>query len=78
LARNHWRIENNQHWCLDVLFREDAARSRKGHAAVNLAIIRRIAQNILKLSPQNETTPLKMLRAAHDEAFLTSLLVHKR
>jgi predicted transposase YbfD/YdcC len=78
LARNHWRIENNQHWCLDVIFLEDIARSRKGHAAVNLAIVRRVAQNILKLSPGKETTPLKMLRAAHDETFLTALITQKR
>jgi predicted transposase YbfD/YdcC len=56
-ARNHWRIQNNQHWRLDIVFRDDAARNRKGHTAVNLAIVRRIAQNILKLSPARETTP---------------------
>lgn len=78
LARNHWRIENNQHWCLDVLFHEDLARNRKGNAAVNLATVRRIAQNILKLSSGKETTPLKMLRAAHDETFLTALITQKR
>jgi predicted transposase YbfD/YdcC len=78
LARNHWRIENNQHWCLDVTFKEDLARNRKGHAAVNLAIVRRIAQNILNLSPAKETTPLKMLRAAHDKTFLTALITQKR
>lgn len=27
--RKHWFVENQLHWCLDVIFREDASRSRK-------------------------------------------------
>ena len=29
MARKHWAIENQPHWCLDVIFREDAAKVRK-------------------------------------------------
>ena len=28
-VRKHWSIENQLHWCLDVIFREDASRARK-------------------------------------------------
>ena len=28
-VRKHWSIENQLHWCLDVIFKEDAARARK-------------------------------------------------
>ena len=46
--RGHWGIENRLHWSLDVSFREDLSRVRKGHAAENLSRIRRIALNLLK------------------------------
>ena len=29
----HWAVENSLHWVLDVVFREDDARVRVGHAA---------------------------------------------
>lgn len=48
LVRNHWGIENGQHWCLDVGFREDQSRVRADHGDRNLAAVRRIALNLLK------------------------------
>ena len=47
-VRKHWQIEVDLHWSLDVSFREDLNRSRIGHSAENLALIRRIALNLLK------------------------------
>lgn len=47
-VRSHWQIEINLHWSLDVSFREDLNRVRSGHAAENLATVRRIALNLLK------------------------------
>ena len=47
VVRDHWAIENSQHWVLDVQFREDANRSRKDHSAGNLAMIRRAALNLI-------------------------------
>jgi predicted transposase YbfD/YdcC len=47
-VRGHWDIENGLHWVLDVAFREDESRVRKGHASENLALLRRIALNLLK------------------------------
>ena len=31
-VRKHWAIENQLHWCLDVVFREDASRARKDNS----------------------------------------------
>lgn len=46
--RGHWGVENNLHWQLDVSFREDDRRIRKGHAAENFSRLCRIALNLLK------------------------------
>ena len=46
--RNHWCIENNLHWVLDMAFREDESRARKDNSAENFNVIRQIAFNILK------------------------------
>jgi predicted transposase YbfD/YdcC len=43
LIRNHWSIENGQHWSLDMAFNEDQNRVRKDHGDQNLAVLRRIA-----------------------------------
>lgn len=46
--REHWHIENQQHWVLDVQLGEDRHRARKDHSAANLALIRRAALNLLR------------------------------
>ena len=57
--REHWRIENQQHWVLDVQFGEDAHRARKDHSAANLAVIRRAALNLLR---DNDDSNVSMRR----------------
>jgi predicted transposase YbfD/YdcC len=46
-TRNHWGVES-MHWSLDVTYRDDANRTRKGTAPQNLAILKRIAFNAAK------------------------------
>lgn len=40
-------IENGLHWVLDVAFREDDSRLRHRTAARNLALLRKIARNLV-------------------------------
>ncbi len=47
--RRHWNIENNLHWTLDVVFREDSLGSKEKKAAHNLGLIRRFVMFIIKL-----------------------------
>ncbi len=46
--REHWAIENELHWCLDVAFQEDRQRTHALNAAENMARLRHIALNLLK------------------------------
>ncbi len=48
IVRGHWGIENQLHWVLDIAFREDESRLRKGNGAQNFAVLRHIALNLLK------------------------------
>lgn len=50
-VRLHWGIEST-HWSLDVTFREDASRTRKGCAPQNLALLKRLALNMVKKDTQ--------------------------
>jgi predicted transposase YbfD/YdcC len=78
VVRAHWAIENNLHWVLDVLFAEDACRTRKDHAPENLAVLRRLAINILQATPGPLRISHKMLQARWNSDFLLSALAHMR
>lgn len=51
-SRNHWGIENNLHWVLDVAFGEDASKVSTGQGAINLATIRKLAMRIIQEDTQ--------------------------
>lgn len=71
--RGHWGIENKLHWSLDVTFNEDQSRIRKGNAAENAALLRRLTLSILKQdSRYSDSLRCKRLRAG----FETSALEH--
>jgi predicted transposase YbfD/YdcC len=57
-VRQHWLIENGSHYVLDVTFGEDKSRIRKGFAPENMAIMRRIANALLR----TDTTPKMSMR----------------
>jgi len=53
-VRGHWSVENNLHWQLDISFKEDQRRIRKGHGAENFSRLCRIALNLLKREKTNK------------------------
>jgi len=76
--RGHWSIENGLHWVLDIAFREDESRIRKGHAPANFSLLRRMALMLLK----KETTAkvgikIKRLKAGWATSYLESVLFNK-
>jgi predicted transposase YbfD/YdcC len=46
-VRKHWAIENQLHWCLDVIWREDKAKAAKGNAAMNINILEKHALHLI-------------------------------
>jgi predicted transposase YbfD/YdcC len=77
-ARAHWGIENGVHWVLDTAFDEDRARNRKDHGAENLAIIRKLALNVLKRARPEISIRRKRKRSGWSDAFARSVLGQMR
>lgn len=77
-VRSHWGIENSCHWVLDVAFREDESRVRKGHGPENFALLRHIALNLIR---EEKTAKVgvknKRLKAGWDNRYLAKLLFGK-
>ena len=74
-VRGHWGIENKLHWSLDVTFREDGSRIRKGSTPDNFAVIRHICMNFLKREKTFKRGQQgKRYRAAMDTEYREKLL----
>jgi predicted transposase YbfD/YdcC len=78
MIRQHWGIENQCHWTLDMTFNEDQCRARKGNAANNLAMLRKVTLSLLKQDTSiKDTMRGKRYRAALDEQTLEQILFNK-
>ena len=78
IVRTHWTIENQLHWVLDVVFDEDGARNRKDNGPQNIALVRKIALNLLRSHPDKASIRRKIKRAGWDDMFLLSILANMR
>jgi predicted transposase YbfD/YdcC len=74
--RSHWSVENRLHWCMDVVFADDQMRARTGHAAHNLAVLRHITLNLIRLDPIKRKGGIKARRliAATSDLYRAQLL----
>ncbi len=73
--RQHWAIENNLHWSLDVLFNEDALLMKSGNSAVNFAIVNKMALALLdKEKSTKMSKPSKRLTAALNDEYRSLVL----
>lgn len=78
-VRQHWHIENQQHWVLDVQFGEDDNRTRKDHAPENLALIRRAVLNLLNNhGPSKDSLRRRKLRACLSDCYRAELIFGKK
>ena len=73
--RAHWSIENAVHWVLDVTFREDDSRVRDRTAARNLALLRKIALNLIgRDRSSTASVRARRKRAAWNDDYMFQLL----
>jgi predicted transposase YbfD/YdcC len=73
-ARAHWGIENGLHWVLDVQFKEDQSRLRRGHGATNMAMVRHLALNLIRAMPGKQSIKAKRKLATWDTNYLMAAL----
>lgn len=72
--RGHWMIENALHWVLDVVFKDDQSRLRKGHGAQNMAIVRHFAINLVRASTDKRSIKRRRKMAGWSTEYLASIL----
>lgn len=78
-TRNHWQVENGLHWILDVHLDEDFNRARKDNAPANIALLKRIARNILQ-TIDSPKVPIshRIKKCAWQNTYLIKALTHMR
>ena len=74
--RSHWAVENALHRVLDVTFREDDSRVRDRNAARNLALLRKVALNIVSRDRISKASVrARRKKAAWNDGYMLQLLV---
>lgn len=77
-VRQHWGVENKVHWLLDVVYREDDCRIRKGDGAKNMALMRRFCLNLAKLHPRKASMKSKLKQAGWSDEFRDEILLGQK
>ena len=79
IVREHWAIENNLHWQLDVSFNEDKLRKRHKNATQNFSLFNKIALALLKHeNTQKKSIRLKRFTAAINTEYLEKIIGYAR
>lgn len=73
--RMHWHVENRLHWGLNMIFREDESRVRRGFAGENFSLLRKMVLNLLdKAKTFNAGKQIQRLYAGWNNQYLTQLI----
>jgi predicted transposase YbfD/YdcC len=72
-VRGHWGVES-MHWLLDVEFKDDLSRSRTGHGAKNMAVVRRFALGLVRANKSKHSVKTKRKSAGWNTGYLLELL----
>ena len=73
-VRAHLQIENALHWVIDVTFKDDLSRVRKGHGAENMAVVRHFAINLVRAAPDKKSIKLRRKIAGWNPDYLLTLI----
>lgn len=76
VIRQHWSIENQLNWVLDVTWGEDRSRIRNGHAPENLTLMRKWGMNLLNQDRSSKRRSLrqKTKRASMDVGYMLKII----
>jgi len=74
MVRKHWSIENELHWHLDVTFKEDDCRIRKGNAPQNMNILRKKALSMVKKMKDKSSLQKRRFKCSLNTEYLTKML----
>ncbi len=78
-VRKHWSIENQLHWCLDVIFREDSSRTRKDFSPLNMNVLRKMALVLVNQAKYGRISKKKMMfKAALNPQVLLDIIFPKK
>ena len=73
--RNHWSIENSQHWVLDVIFGEDGQKRLERNEKANKALLTRTALNLIRANGDEKLSVKRSkMRASQNKSYLEQLL----
>jgi len=73
-VRSHWQVES-MHWVLDMTFREDESRIRKGCGALAFNVMRKIAMALFKQdSTKSASIAAKKKMAGLDDDYRSTLI----
>ncbi|WP_353824325.1 ISAs1 family transposase [Mesorhizobium sp.] len=73
-VRGHWLVENALHWTLDVVFNDDQSLLRKGHGALEMAIVRHFALNLVRAVSDRHSIKLRRKKAGWSTDYLAAIL----
>jgi len=71
--RFHWGIENQLHWVLDVVFKDDECRVRKDHGPENFHMMKQLALNVIRQANNKKSLRRRRKCAAWDDSALLGL-----
>lgn len=71
--REHREVENKAHWVLNVVYEDECAITDEW-GAENLAILRRLAMNLVRLHPKKASMKSKLTIASYSDEFREELL----
>jgi predicted transposase YbfD/YdcC len=72
--REHWSIENQLHWHLDLSFEEDKSKVRMGNGAENHNTLRKMALQLLKGMDDKHSIKERRKKAGWTDAYLLQIL----
>jgi len=69
-VRSHWAIENNLHWNLDVVFKEDNQLKRKGNSVENFNMMTKVALALIDNEKSTKKSkPTKRFKASINDKY---------